>query len=85
MAKFIVTFQFRDTTGHHRGLISPAKMIASRNMIVDAPTPQIAKAVAMNCDSYKKIARLHKKLWGSTKGAVRIDVVERESRWNNMK
>ena len=53
-------------------------------MIVEAPNAQIAKSVALNCAAYKKVSRIHKKLWGDTKGQVSLFIVERKSRWNNM-
>jgi hypothetical protein len=78
MAKFIVKFEFRDGSSWRD------KKIGYHNMIVEAPDEKIAKSIAMNCESYKKVARLHKKLWGQTKGEVRLFVLERKSRWNNM-
>lgn len=79
MAKFIVKFEFRD------GASWRDKQIGHHKIIVEAPNASLAKSVALTCPAYRKVARIHKKLWGSTKGNVSLFVVERKSRWNNMK
>lgn len=72
MAKFIVKFEFRD------GATWRDKKLAYHNIIVEAPNASLAKSVALNCQSYKKVSRTHKKLWGDTKGQVSLFIVERK-------
>lgn len=74
MAKFIVTYQF----------ISMGITVGEKKLTVEALNEKQAIQAATNCPAFYKVQRQHKKLWGHTKGQVRMFVEKRESRWNNM-